>query len=425
MVIRNLKGVTDFDPAVMNLRNRITDTLRRNFELYGFQPLDTAQLNYRDLLTYKYGENAEIVKEIYSLSDQGERDLGLRFDLTVPFCKYIALNRSLKLPFKRYEIGKVFRNGPVKAGRLREFVQCDVDVVGDGSRQIEVELLELAINCYLQLGITPKIEIGNRQLLVGLLTQLGVTDHHDAIIGVLDKIKKITPAETLAELGKYLPTATAQTLLQQVQLDLPTLAQLLPNNDGITAVQELWAELDALGLAQYCRFNPALARGLNVYTGTVWEVFDATHHYTSSLGGGGRYDNIITNFVANGVAYPAVGMSFGLEPITALLSSTANPNPTQMLIVPMNTTVVCHQLANRLRADGVATMLWTAKPKVGKALEYAAATQIRFVTVIGDNEVASGQITVKDLVTNTTATFAISDVKGLVKAITTTSTPRK
>ena len=150
MVIRNLKGVTDFDPAVMTLRNRITDTLRRNFELYGYQPLDTAMLNYRDLLTYKYGEQAEIVKEIYSLSDQGARDLGLRFDLTVPFCKYIALNRSLKLPFKRYEIGKVFRNGPVKAGRLREFIQCDVDVVGDGSRGIELELLELAITCYRQ-----------------------------------------------------------------------------------------------------------------------------------------------------------------------------------------------------------------------------------------------------------------------------------
>ncbi len=221
MVIRNLKGVTDFDPATMNLRNRVTDTLRRNFELYGFQPLDTAQLNYRDLLTYKYGESAEIVKEIYSLSDQGERDLGLRFDLTVPFCKYIALNRSLKLPFKRYEIGKVFRNGPVKAGRLREFVQCDVDVVGDGSRQIEVELLELAINCYLQLGIKPEIEIGNRQLLVGIIEQLGVTNHHDAIISVLDKIKKITPAEMMTELGKYLSTDVATTLLPLTHTLIP------------------------------------------------------------------------------------------------------------------------------------------------------------------------------------------------------------
>lgn len=420
MVIRNLKGVTDFDPAVMNLRNRITDTLRRNFELYGFQPLDTAQLNYRDLLTYKYGESAEIVKEIYSLVDQGERDLGLRFDLTVPFCKYIALNRSLKLPFKRYEIGKVFRNGPVKAGRLREFVQCDVDVVGDGSRQIEVELLELAINCYLQLGITPEIEIGNRQLLVGLLTNLGVTANHDAIIGVLDKIKKVTPAETLAELGKYLPTATAQTLLQQVQLDLPTLAKLLPDNTGVTAVQELWTGLTALNLVKYCRFNPALARGLNVYTGTVWEVFDGNHRYTSSLGGGGRYDNIITNFINNGNAYPAVGMSFGLEPITALLADNqTNSNPTRLLIVPMNTTVVCHNLANQLRAAGIATMLWTAKPKVGKALEYAAATQIRFVTVIGDNEVNSSQITVKDLVGNTITTFTLSDTKNLIKYLTT------
>ena len=418
MVIRNLKGVTDFDPAVMTLRNHITDTLRRNFELYGYQPLDTAMLNYRDLLTYKYGEQAEIVKEIYSLSDQGARDLGLRFDLTVPFCKYIALNRSLKLPFKRYEIGKVFRNGPVKAGRLREFIQCDVDVVGDGSRAIEIELLELAITCYLQLGITPQIQIGHRQILTGLLQHLGVTEHHDAIIGVLDKIKKITRAETLTELGKYLPTDKATKLLDTVALDLTALEKLLPNNTGIAEIKDLWAQLTALNLAQYCVFTPSLARGLNVYTGVVWEVFDARGQYTSSLGGGGRYDQIITNFVASGVAYPAVGMSFGLEPITAVLSVPNATNPIKLLVVPMDTTPQCHALANQLRALGVPTMLWTAKPKVGKALEYAAATQIVCATVIGADEVATGKLRIKNLRTGTQTDFNLTDINALAKFLT-------
>ena len=399
MVIRNLKGVTDFDPAVMTLRNRITDTLRRNFELYGYQPLDTAMLNYRDLLTYKYGEQAEIVKEIYSLSDQGARDLGLRFDLTVPFCKYIALNRSLKLPFKRYEIGKVFRNGPVKAGRLREFIQCDVDVVGDGSRGIELELLELAITCYLQLGIQPQIQIGHRQIIIGILQTLGVTDNHDAIIGVLDKIKKITRAETLTELGKFLPADLAVKLLDTVTLDLPTLEQLLPNNTGIAEIKELWSNLTALNLAQYCLFTPSLARGLNVYTGVVWEVFDATGNYTSSLGGGGRYDQIITNFVGSGVAYPAVGMSFGLEPITAVLTAPNMTNPIKLLVIPMGTTPYCHTLANQLRAQGIPTMIWTAKPKVGKAMEYAAATQIPYTTVIGEDEINNGTLRLKNMTT--------------------------
>ena len=415
MVIRNLKGITDFDPAVMTLRNRITDTLRRNFELYGYQPLDTAMLNYRDLLTYKYGEQAEIVKEIYSLSDQGARDLGLRFDLTVPFCKYIALNRSLKLPFKRYEIGKVFRNGPVKAGRLREFIQCDVDVVGDGSRGIELELLELAITCYRQLGIQPQIQIGHRQILIGVLQYLGVTDNHDAIIGILDKIKKITREETLTELSKFLPTDKATQLLDTVTLDLTALEKLLPDNQGIAEIKELWSNLTALNLAQYCLFTPSLARGLNVYTGVVWEVFDATGNYTSSLGGGGRYDQIITNFVGSGVAYPAVGMSFGLEPITAVLTAPNMANPIRMLIVPMGTIPHCHALANQLRAQGVPTMIWTAKPKVGKALEYAAATQIPYTTVIGTDEVNNGSLRVKNMTTGAQVDFALQDIATLTK----------
>ena len=415
MVIRNLKGVTDFDPAVMTLRNRITDTLRRNFELYGYQPLDTAMLNYRDLLTYKYGEQAEIVKEIYSLSDQGARDLGLRFDLTVPFCKYIALNRSLKLPFKRYEIGKVFRNGPVKAGRLREFIQCDVDVVGDGSRGIELELLELAITCYLQLGIQPQIQIGHRQIIIGILQTLGVTNNHDAIIGVLDKIKKITRAETLTELGKFLPADLAVKLLDTVTLDLPTLEQLLPNNTGIAEIKELWSNLTALNLAQYCLFTPSLARGLNVYTGVVWEVFDATGNYTSSLGGGGRYDQIITNFVGSGVAYPAVGMSFGLEPITAVLTAPNMTNPIKLLVIPMGTTPYCHALANQLRAQGIPTMIWTAKPKVGKAMEYAAATQIPYTTVIGEDEINNGTLRLKNMTTGAQTDCALQDLPTLVK----------
>lgn len=415
MVIRNLKGVTDFDPAVMTLRNRITDTLRRNFELYGYQPLDTAMLNYRDLLTYKYGEQAEIVKEIYSLSDQGARDLGLRFDLTVPFCKYIALNRSLKLPFKRYEIGKVFRNGPVKAGRLREFIQCDVDVVGDGSRGIELELLELAITCYLQLGIQPQIQIGHRQIIIGILQTLGVTNNHDAIIGVLDKIKKITRAETLTELGKFLPADLAVKLLDTVTLDLPTLEQLLPNNTGIAEIKELWSNLTALNLAQYCLFTPSLARGLNVYTGVVWEVFDATGNYTSSLGGGGRYDQIITNFVGSGVAYPAVGMSFGLEPITAVLTAPNMTNPIKLLVIPMGTTPYCHALANQLRTQGIPTMIWTAKPKVGKAMEYAAATQIPYTTVIGEDEINNGTLRLKNMTTGAQTDCALQDLPTLVK----------
>ena len=191
--------------------------------------------------------------------------------------------------------------------------------------------------------------------------------------------------------------------------------KLLPDNQGIAEIKELWSNLTALNLAQYCLFTPSLARGLNVYTGVVWDVFDATGNYTSSLGGGGRYDQIITNFVGSGVAYPAVGMSFGLEPITAVLTAPNMANPIRMLIVPMGTIPHCHALANQLRAQGVPTMIWTAKPKVGKALEYAAATQIPYTTVIGTDEVNNGSLRVKNMTTGAQVDFALQDIATLTK----------
>ena len=194
---------------------------------------------------------------------------------------------------------------------------------------------------------------------------------------------------------------------------------MLPNNQGIAEIKDLWSQLTALGLAQYCVFTPSLARGLNVYTGVVWEVFDAQGRYTSSLGGGGRYDQIITNFVGSGVAYPAVGLSFGLEPISTLLSAQAITNPIKLLLIPMDTAPQCHALANQLRALGIPTMLWTAKPKVGKALEYAAATQIPYAAVIGADEINSGRIRVKNMSTGTQTDFTLNDIKALAQHLTT------
>ena len=153
MKLMNVKGTFDFMPEDMIIRNKIMDTLRRNFNKYGYLPIETPMLNYFDLLSYKYEDDAEILSEIYKLTDQGERNLGLRYDLTVPFCKVVGLNKSLTLPFRRYEIGKVFRNGPVKLGRTREFYQCDVDVVGIDNRYIEAEQIIMAINTYKELGI--------------------------------------------------------------------------------------------------------------------------------------------------------------------------------------------------------------------------------------------------------------------------------
>ena len=176
MKLMNLKGTNDFLPKDQIIRNKIVDILKKNFEKYGYLPIETPILNYYDLLAYKYDSDAEILSEIYKLKDQGDRNLGLRYDLTVPFCKVIGLNKDLKMPFRRYEIGRVFRNGPVKLGRTREFYQCDIDVVCIDNRYIEAEQILMAINTYKDLGIDVLVKYNNRKLMSGLIIESGIPE---------------------------------------------------------------------------------------------------------------------------------------------------------------------------------------------------------------------------------------------------------
>ena len=196
MKLMNVRGTFDYMPKDMMIRNKITDTLRKNFEKYGYLPIETPILNYYDLLSYKYDDGAEILNEIYKLTDQGDRNLGLRYDLTVPFCKVVGLNKDLQMPFRRYEIGRVFRNGPVKLGRTREFYQCDVDVVGIDNRYIEAEQMVMAVNTYKDLGIDIYIKYNNRKLMSGLILEAGIEeDKVPLVIGVIDKKEKVTPED--------------------------------------------------------------------------------------------------------------------------------------------------------------------------------------------------------------------------------------
>ena len=191
MKLRNLKGTEDFLFKDQVVRNKIIDTLKQNFEKYGYMPIETPILNYYDLLALKYEEGDEILNEIYRLSDQGNRDIGLRYDLTVPFCKVVGMQKELRLPFRRYEIGKVFRNGPVKLGRTREFYQCDVDVVGIDGRLIETEQIVMAIEIFKCLGIDINVLYNNRKFMNGLLIEAGISNPTFGVIGILDKLDKV------------------------------------------------------------------------------------------------------------------------------------------------------------------------------------------------------------------------------------------
>jgi len=378
----NIKGGFDSGPEQQMMRNRVTDILKRNFERYGYLPLETAKVNYLELLTYKYDPDAEIVREIYKIRDQGDRDLGLRYDLTTPFCKYIAMNQNMKLPFKRYEIGKVWRNGPVKNGRTREFYQCDVDAVGISGTHIEAEMLSMAIKCYLEMGITPVLKYGNRKLL----------PYSDAVIAIIDKMAKVTQDELLRDLEKHMSRADAEKLVTHVKT-----AKKIPE------ILELEKALKELGVLQYCEYAPYLARGLNVYTGTVFEVFDKNGAIQSSLGGGGRYDKIIGNFIDNGKEYPAVGISFGLEPIMAVLNAqqkTTGHASTliDLMLIPLGTESWCQIKADQWRKDGKNVLVYLGGKSMAKAFEYAASYGIKAAAVIGEDEIkGTKQIIIKEI----------------------------
>ena len=421
--LKNLKGTCDFLPEEQILRNNIVATLRQNFEKYGYLPLETQMLNYFDLLKYKYQEGAEILTEVYKLKDQGNRDLGLRYDLTVPFCKVIGLNKDLPMPFRRYEIGKVFRNGPVKLGRAREFYQCDIDVVGVSGRLIEAEQMVMVKDVFAELNIPVVIKWNNRKLMSGLLEVAGVTENLVAdAIGLIDRMNKISKAELVLEFGKIgIDEQQVNNILDLFSKTLEEYKQVFEATEnsnikqGLEELTELQELINKLDMQDTCEFSPTLARGLSIYTGTVFEFFDKQKRISSSLGGGGRYDKIITEFMNNGQEYPAVGLCFGLEPIFALLEKTKQKNLVDVFVIPMGTEVECLKLASSLRASGLNVLLETNKRKVKKSFDYANKVDIKYVIVVGSNELENGRFALKNMQTGEQTDVTLEEMLKILK----------
>ena len=403
MKLMNVKGTFDYLPKDMILRNKIISVLRSNFEKYGYLPIETAKLNYFDLLSYKYSDDAEILNEIYRLTDQGERDLGLRYDLTVPFCKVVAMNKNLSLPFRRYEIGTVFRNGPVKLGRTREFYQCDVDVVGIDNRLIEAEQILMAVNTYKELGIDIIVKYNNRKLMSGLILYSGISDDKiDSVIGIIDKIDKVDKKDLIKMLEDInINEDSINKLFDLFEMDLNDLNKLDKNDlmmEGINELLELNTYLDKLNILDKCKFSSSLARGLSIYTGVVFEFYDKLGRITSAIGAGGRYNKIITNFVGDGNNYPAIGLSFGLEPIFVILKmEEVESSLIDIYMVPLDTFTDTLSLATKLRDMGYKVLIEMNKKKIGKCFEYAEREKIKYVMILGENEINSNLYKIKDM----------------------------
>lgn len=404
MKLMNVKGTFDYLPKDMNIRNQIIDTLRKNFDLYGYAPIETPIINYYDLLSYKYEDDAEILSEIYRLTDQGERDLGLRYDLTVPFCKVVAMNKNLNMPFRRYEIGRVFRNGPVKLGRTREFYQCDIDVVGIDNRFIEAEQISMAIKIFKDLGIDIIVKYNNRKLMSGLILYTGIEeDKINKVIGVIDKLEKVQKEELYEMLiNLQTPREKIDNLLNIFTKEIDYYKEISEENnlikEGVSELEELNQYLKDLNILGNCIFTPTLARGLSIYTGVVFEFYDKEKRVQSAIGAGGRYNKIITNFINDGKEYPAVGLSFGLEPIFVILKEM---NKFRRLIdiymVPLDTNTETLKLANIFRENGYRVLIEMNKKKIGKCFEYAERENIKYVMILGENEINTNIFKIKDM----------------------------
>lgn len=411
MDYQNVRGTQDFLPEAEAVRRRVRRTLEDVFIQYGCKPLETPILNYTELLASKYGGGAEILEEMYTLSDRGKRELALRYDLTIPFAKVIAMNPTVRMPFKRYEIGKVFRDGPIKTGRFREFTQCDVDIVGVDSQIAEAELMMMALDVFRKLELEITIQYNNRKLLTGLLEVFQTPrEKMNKVVLILDKLEKIGTVgvvNALTELG--LESTVINNIKQFLNSNNNTEYRYFESftnqnalvQKGLDELMELEGYLEGLGMKTECIFNPFLARGLEIYTGSIYEIFLKDESIKSSIGSGGRYDNAIGGLLGTDQKFSNVGISFGLDVIYTAISLNKQLNQEESTVdyyvIPINTEKESFKVAMQLRERGYNVEMELGKKKLGKLMEKANKEGFPNVIIIGEEEVKSNQIIIKEM----------------------------
>ena len=409
MVLETPKGTRDFLPEDKIIRDNLVKTLKEIFELYGYNPLETPALENYETLSSKYAGGSEIMKEVYQVTDNGGRKLGLRYDLTVPFARVIATNSSIKKPFKRYQIDRVWRDGPIKLGRYREFWQCDVDVVGISSVLADAEILSLTSTFFRRIGLDVIIKVNNRKLMNSLLDFAGIKKElQEQTILAIDKLYKIGPDGVRKELEeKGLADDSIAKVLsvfssgdEPAEEILKKFSDILENKEGLEEIRSLLDACKSFGVDNV-RFDPSLARGLAYYTGTVFEVYLNDGSLSSSLAAGGRYDKMIGNLIESKEEVPAVGISFGLDVLAdAFALSKKIPKKksvVEVFLAPIKTTNACISILKKIRdAEIKADMDFSGKG-ITKNLEYASKLEIPYVIIIGDSELKDKKVKLRNM----------------------------
>ena len=415
---RTLSGFMELLPAPQQQMEGMMETLRRTYSLYGFTPLDTPAIEAADVLLAKGGGETE--KQIYRFQ-KGDSDLALRFDLTVPLAKYVALNYGqLAFPFRRYQIGKVYRGERDQRGRFREFYQADIDIIGDGQLDIinEAEIPSIIYKTFTQLGLERfQIRVNNRKILNGFYALLGLTGQSGDIMRTVDKLDKIGPDKVREILidDNGLSQDSADEILKFIGIR-GTNEEVIAALEGYTGRNELFDQglselktvtqyLAAFGVPQsHFAVDLTIARGLDYYTGTVYETTMLDHPEVGSVCSGGRYDNLAEYYTDKQL--PGVGISIGLTRLFYVLNDQKmlNPDlptaPADVLILPMTEDLTAAiALATRLRDKGIRTQLHCERKKFKQKLTYASKLAIPFAVFLGEDEVNAGTVTYKNLTT--------------------------
>lgn len=407
---RVLKGFRDYLPATMLVRERLMETARRVFRSYGFGPIDTPALEYAEVLTGKGGEESD--KQLFRFRDQGDRDVAMRFDLTVPLARFAALHASkLGLPFKRYHLGTVWRGENTQKGRYREFMQCDFDTIGTLSPGADLETLLVIHDLLTAIGFERfTIRVNNRLVLNGLLDALGVADHTVGVLRALDKLAKIGAEKVVQELVDRVgvTAAAAEQILRVVRPEatLDELETALAGNEigseGVRRLRNQFETATTAGIpAERLALDVSIARGLDYYTGTIYETFLNDLPGIGSVCSGGRYDNLAGLFTKEKL--PGVGASLGLDRLLAameeleLLGETSTP--AQILIAYFDGERLgdYQRLARELRQAGWGVEVYPEAVKLGKQLQYADRKGHRLAIIAGSQEFQQGVWQVKDL----------------------------
>jgi histidyl-tRNA synthetase len=431
---QTLKGFRDYLPGPMIAREHLIDTARRVYRSFGFSPIDTPALEYSEILLGKGGDETD--KQLFRFTDQGERDVAMRFDLTVPLARFAAQHlQEIGTPFKRYHIGTVWRAEKPQKGRFREFIQCDFDTIGTDSNIADAETLLVIHDLMERLNFTRfTIRVNNRLVLNGLLEKLGLTGQTAGVLRSLDKLPKIGRDAVIEEMVEKVGTTAQQadSVLKMTELTgtpveiLSRVEAMLEGSpqglDGVNKLRDMFAWAQSAGVpADRIALDLSIARGLDYYTGTIYETFLSDLPGIGSVCSGGRYDSLAGLFTTQKL--PGVGASLGLDRLLAameelgMVSNASTPAPVIVLLFDAARTGDYLRIARRLRSAGIETEVFCDARAIGKQLGYASRKGFRVAVIAGDAEFAQGMWQVKNLASKEQTTVAEADLVDVLSRV--------